>query len=678
MRKSWKRLAALLLCALLCVTSAAGAEKKQVTKNETGIPSDGAPASQSEEEPLTYFDLSRFASEKNDPGSGLKEKKPGLPEVPWNSLALEGIETGSGRTPRSQASSARMTVQQLRAKYTAGKYWNHANNPGAESERNNADSWTETPCSAHDLDEYWGSGVFTCNVQEGGYQCHGYALKLGLDATGQDPENWAKIGSANAALSVVRAGDIFRLSNSDGSFHTIFVIAVRGQEVMYTDCNSDNACVISWGSIMTKGDIQDRFVYMLRSPMEVPWGGDGACWCDADLAGQYTTKYQVNLLSGHGEDYDPVATLPAGITVQVTRGDEYWMHAECQGYSGYLPSGALKPGKGEKPTIHCDWSWLLCEIPDNQTMDFLMTCSGNLPERYSIYTSVSEGKDDFFRLDFVAWEGQDAKFQVTGLAPGECTLTFQLVDYNTKQVVTACDVLLRVKVEETTLTSKVKNISLKKGSSKTITLKGGGYIPDVFYFTLWAWSGDCFQIDWSGKWKENAHDVKIKGVRTGSGRAVFALVCRDTVLVSLEVYITVTADESSDGDYVVDTARNVAYFKAPADRNATSLTIADTVQSDGVRVKVVGILDNACQGMTRLKEVTIGKNVKTIGKKAFYGCKALKKITFKTSSLRKDGVGKNAFKGIASQPTVKCPSSVRKTYQKILKDAGMPKKATYK
>lgn len=678
MLKSWKRLAALLLCALLCVSATAGAEKKQGGKNEKGTVQDSAQAARSEEEPLTYYDLNQYATEENDPGTGLKKVKPGLPEVPWNSNALEGIETGSGHTPRSQASSARMTVLQLRAKYTAGKYWNHANNPGAEDERNSPDNWTETPCTDHDLDRYWGSGVFTCNVLEGGYQCHGYALKLGLDATGVDPGSWSRISRAGAALSVVRAGDIFRLHNSDGSFHTIYVIAVRGQEIMYTDCNSDNACVISWNKRMTKSEIEDRFEYMLRSPVEVPWGGDGACWCDAYLAGQYTTKYRVDLLSGHGYDYDPIVTIPAGYTVQVTRGDESWMHVECQGYSGYLPSGALKPGKGEKPDIRCNWSWLLCEIPDSQTMDFLMSCSGNLPERYTIYTSVSTGKDDFFRLDFVSWEGQDAKFNVTGLAPGECTLTFQLVDYNTKQVVTACDVLLRVKVEETRLTSPVKNISLKTGSSKIITLEGGGYIPDEFYFTLWAYSGDCFRVDWSGGWNGNAHDAKIKGIRAGSGRAVFALVCRDAVLASVELFITVTDGESGAGDYVVDTARNVAYFKAPADKNATSLTIADTVLSDGVRVKVVGILDNACQGMTKLKEVTIGKNVKTIGQKAFYGCKALKKITFKTSSLQKDGVGKNAFKGIASKPTVKCPSSVRKTYQKILKNAGMPKKATYK
>ena len=57
MLKSWKRLAALLLCALLCVSATAGAEKKQGGKSEKGTVQDSAQAARSEEEPLTYYDL---------------------------------------------------------------------------------------------------------------------------------------------------------------------------------------------------------------------------------------------------------------------------------------------------------------------------------------------------------------------------------------------------------------------------------------------------------------------------------------------------------------------------------------------------------------------------------------------------------------------------------------------
>ena len=51
-----------------------------------------------------------------------------------------------------------------------------------------------------------------------------------------------------------------------------------------------------------------------------------------------------------------------------------------------------------------------------------------------------------------------------------------------------------------------------------------------------------------------------------------------------------------------------------------------TVNGDyGETYKVVSIAPNAFKGIKKLTKVTIGKNVKMIGAKAFYGCKALKK-----------------------------------------------------
>ena len=690
MMKSWKRMTALLICLLMCISGPAYAEKKQAAEGKQGEATETAQTVGTEAEASAPDGLNRTGTEPKDPGMVLKEETPRVWETPWNHL-LKGSETGSGSDP-AMASAARMTVLQLREKFPAGKYWNHANNPGTQEERNNMDGWTETPCSAHGLEKYKESGVYTCNDCDWGYQCHGYAMKLGLDATGQMPSTWKKIESAGTAMSVVKPGDIFRLSNADGSLHTIYVIAVRNQEVMYTDCNYGETCSIHWNNIMTKQEIRNRFVYMLQSPVAIPWGGDGACWCNAELAGQYVTACETVMRSGHGTEYAAVVTIPAGIAVQVTRGSEDWMHAECQGYRGYIPAWALRRGEAAKPTIECSWTWLQLEIPDTSSMDFTMYCSGNLPETYAINWEIAEGNSDFFRIDFEKWDGAHGKFKVTALAPGEAVMSFRLVDYNTQLVTAACDVRVCVGVERTTLTSTVSRVTLRPNESKTFTLEAGGYLPDLITFDIRDPSGDCFRVDWPGDWDGLAHKARITGVRSGSGKVVFALYCGKTLMACTEVTINVTGtpvatekptsteivDESKYDYYAVYTAKKVAYFKAPANQNLTSLTIADTVLSDGVRYPVVGILDNACQGMKKLKEVTIGKNVKTIGKNAFDGCKALKKITFKTSVLQKNGVGKNAFRGIASKPTVKCPKSVRKTYQSILKNAGMPKKAKYK
>ena len=70
-----------------------------------------------------------------------------------------------------------------------------------------------------------------------------------------------------------------------------------------------------------------------------------------------------------------------------------------------------------------------------------------------------------------------------------------------------------------------------------------------------------------------------------------------------------------------------------------------------------------------MTQVTIDKNVKNIGKNAFYGCKNLKKVIIKTTKLTKKTVGKNAFKGIHKKATIKVPKKKLNAYKKLLKNA---------
>ena len=94
--------------------------------------------------------------------------------------------------------------------------------------------------------------------------------------------------------------------------------------------------------------------------------------------------------------------------------------------------------------------------------------------------------------------------------------------------------------------------------------------------------------------------------------------------------------------------------------------------SGGAGVKIIG--DSAFQGCKALKSFTIGKNVIRIGKKAFYKCAALKKITIKTELLLKaNSIGSSAFKGIYNTATIKVPKSVKKEYTKILLKKGCKK-----
>ncbi|MBQ8305288.1 MAG: leucine-rich repeat protein [Blautia sp.] len=108
--------------------------------------------------------------------------------------------------------------------------------------------------------------------------------------------------------------------------------------------------------------------------------------------------------------------------------------------------------------------------------------------------------------------------------------------------------------------------------------------------------------------------------------------------------------------------------------SSAKLTIPATVKVEGKSVPVSAIALNAFKGVKKLKIVTIGKNIKTIGKNAFRNCKKLKTISIKTSKLSSSKVGSNAFKVICSKATIKVPKKKLTTYKKLLKKKGIGKK----
>lgn len=175
---------------------------------------------------------------------------------------------------------------------------------------------------------------------------------------------------------------------------------------------------------------------------------------------------------------------------------------------------------------------------------------------------------------------------------------------------------------------------------------------------------------------------------------------------------------------VADVSGKEVAYKAPADRNATKITVPSAVTINGTKYKVTDIADKAFSGCKKLTKVTIGKNIKTIGasafsgcsklktvsmganvttigdkafykckvltkisipakvskigKQAFYGCKKLKTINIKTTKLTSKKVGSKAFKGIYSKATIKVPKKKLTSYKKILKAKGVGSKAKIK
>lgn len=125
--------------------------------------------------------------------------------------------------------------------------------------------------------------------------------------------------------------------------------------------------------------------------------------------------------------------------------------------------------------------------------------------------------------------------------------------------------------------------------------------------------------------------------------------------------------------YVI-TGKNTVEFKGTT-KDKAAVSIPATVKIEGKKYKVTSIAAGALKNKKKLKSAVIGKNVSSIGSKAFYNCKKLEKVTFKTTKLRK--VGKYAFKGIKKNAKL---ILLKKNYKLVKKAiaASKPSKVIYK
>ena len=121
------------------------------------------------------------------------------------------------------------------------------------------------------------------------------------------------------------------------------------------------------------------------------------------------------------------------------------------------------------------------------------------------------------------------------------------------------------------------------------------------------------------------------------------------------------------------TGKKTVSFAGTTKKSVKSIVIPDTVKIKGKKYKVTAIAPKALKNYKKLKKLTLGKNVKTIGAEAFMGCKNLKTITIKTTYLTKSKTGKNAFKGLGKKVKFALPKKKAKAYRKIISQRGLGK-----
>ena len=146
-----------------------------------------------------------------------------------------------------QSSAATVTLAQLKAKYPQGKYWNHVGSSG-----NNADGYTNTPCSSHNSTST--CNAFVYNGTKIGWQCFGFALQLGHEIYGGNPKNWGRANNLNN----IKAGDIINYKGNNPG-HTVFVTKVSGDTVYFAECNWGGRCLISWDRSLKKSQFDNLY-----------------------------------------------------------------------------------------------------------------------------------------------------------------------------------------------------------------------------------------------------------------------------------------------------------------------------------------------------------------------------------------------------------------------------------
>ncbi len=221
--------------------------------------------------------------------------------------------------------------------------------------------------------------------------------------------------------------------------------------------------------------------------------------------------------------------------------------------------------------------------------------------------------------------------------------------------------------------------------AKKATCAVDGYTGDTYCKDCGAKIATGTKID-----KSTAHTwdngvVTKEATATEKGEKTYTCkVCKATkkeAIAALGVPKKGAVAKSDKATYKVtksDLKNGTAAYVGPLDKSATKVTIPATVKIDGVTFKVTSIEKNAFKNNKKVKTVTIGKNVTTIGAKAFYGCSKLKTLKIMTTKLTTKKIGSKAFSKTPKSMKVTVPKKKFKTYKSMLIKKGVNKKASFK
>ena len=136
------------------------------------------------------------------------------------------------------------------------------------------------------------------------------------------------------------------------------------------------------------------------------------------------------------------------------------------------------------------------------------------------------------------------------------------------------------------------------------------------------------------------------------------------------------SDKKSGTTYKVTNAskKNAAVqYTRTKSRKAKAVKVPDTVTVNGVKYQVTSVSTNAFSANKNVETITIGKNIKSLGKNLFKKNKKLKKIKIYTTQLTDKTVKKGAFNGVGDDVVIQVPKKMLKKYKKLFVKRGLSK-----
>ena len=149
--------------------------------------------------------------------------------------------------------------------------------------------------------------------------------------------------------------------------------------------------------------------------------------------------------------------------------------------------------------------------------------------------------------------------------------------------------------------------------------------------------------------KENAAQAEVDNAIKTLANAVSSL-----TLKKLAAGNTFTYGKLS---YKVTSSSSVKLTGVKRGVSLKTLTVPSTVKFLNTTLKVTAIDSAAFKGNKKLQKVTLGKNVTSIGKLAFYNCTSLKKVTMSASRI--SAIGDKSFMKCKSLTSIVLPSTVK-------------------